>query len=66
MKKTIIALIVIVFALSVLAASASIAFSVQSCCCYEYYYVNKLVSANSEKTVNVAPYATSMNLIVNE
>lgn len=66
MKKTIIMLIVVVFALSVLAASASIAFSVQSCCCYEYWYMNKLVSSDSEKTVSVAPYATSMNLMVNE
>ncbi len=68
MKKLTTVIIVVIFALTVLAASVSIAFSTAQCCCVDYYAA-KLTSgslAQQGKTVNVAPYATSMNILLNE
>ncbi len=64
MKKVFIIFLLVLMTVSIFAATAKIIFSFNQCCCWEYYYVNNV--SNSNSSVEVAPYAINMNLLLND
>ncbi len=64
MKKVFIIFLLVLITVSVFAATAKIIFSFNKCCCWDYYTINGVSSSNS--SVEVAPYAINMNLLLND